>query len=313
METGSIKSYHLFIFTDAMASEYRVKKKKLGSYPFFSVVFSITLALFVVGMFGILVLYSGELARLVKENVKIQVYLKNQIEEKDIKEIEKKLLASDFIQKDISKDPLIFISKEEAAKQFIKDTGEDFRFLGENPLRNAFLVAVDTTFQSKSELAEIKNQVEKIDGVFQVHYEESLIESMNRNIAQIGLVLIGLAFILLIVVVLLINSTLRLALFSQRFLIRSMQLVGATRLFIQGPFILRSVLLGAIAGIIASAMIWAVVQLGHRRIAELSIIENQERMLILLASLFALGIFVAVISTWRAVQKYLKLSLDELY
>jgi cell division transport system permease protein len=303
----------LFIFTGAMAGEYKTRKKKLGSYPFFSVVFSITLALFVVGMFGILVLYSGELARIVRENVKIQVYLKNQIEEKDIKEIEKKLLASDFVQKDSSKNPLIFVSKEEAAKQFIKDTGEDFRFLGENPLRNAFLVAVDTAFQSKAELAEIKNQVEKIDGVFQVHYEESLIESMNRNIAQIGLVLIGLAFILLIVVVLLINSTLRLALFSQRFLIRSMQLVGATRLFIQGPFILRSMLLGAIAGIIASGMIWAVVQLGHRRIAELSIIENRERMLILLASLLALGIFVAVISTWRAVQKYLRLSLDELY
>jgi cell division transport system permease protein len=296
-----------------MAGEYKVRKKKLGSYPFFSVVFSITLALFVVGMFGVLVLYSGELARLVKENVKIQVYLKNQLEEKDIKAIENKLLSSDFIQKDPSKDPLIFVSKEQAAKQFIKDTGEDFNFLGENPLRNAFLVAVDTAFQSKAELAEIKTRVEKFDGVFQVHYEESLIESMNRNIAQIGLVLIGLAFILLIVVVLLINSTLRLALFSQRFLIRSMQLVGATRMFIQGPFILRSMLLGAVAGLLASGMIWMVVKMGHNKIAELSMIENQERILILLASLLALGIFVAVISTWRAVQRYLKLSLDELY
>ncbi len=296
-----------------MAGEFKVKKKKLGSYPFFSVIFSITLALFVVGIFGILVLYSGELARLVKENIKVQVYLKNQLEEKDIAEIEKQLATSDFILKDSSKNPLVFISKEEAAKQFIKDTGEDFKFLGENPLRNAFLVAVDTAFQSKKELVDIKSRVEKINGVFLVHYEESLIESMNKNIAQIGLILIGLASILLIVVVFLINSTLRLALFSQRFLIRSMQLVGATRTFIQGPFILRAMLLGTIAGMIAAGLIWLVIQIGHRKIEELQMIENQQRILVLLASLLALGIFVAVVSTWRAVQKYLKLSLDELY
>ena len=100
-----------------MAGEFKVKKKKLGSYPFFSVIFSITLALFVVGIFGILVLYSGELARLVRENVKVQVYLKNQLEEKAISEIEKQLATSKFILKDSSKNTFIFISKEEADKQ----------------------------------------------------------------------------------------------------------------------------------------------------------------------------------------------------
>lgn len=297
-----------------MAGEFKVKKKKLGSYPFFSVIFSITLALFVVGMFGILVIYSDELARLVKENVKIQVYLKSQLEEKDIKAIEKQLAASDFIVKDSARNPLLFVSKEEAAKQFIKDTGEDFqKFLGENPLRDAFLVAIDPAFHDKAALANIKTKVEKINGVFQVYYVESLIESINKNIAKIGLVLLALASVLLIVVVLLINNTLRLALFSQRFLIRSMQLVGATRTFIQGPFILRAFLHGTIAGLVAGGMLWGIVQLGHRRIEELQMIENRERILVLLASLLALGIFVAVVSTWRAVHKYMKLSLDELY
>lgn len=297
-----------------MSSEFKVKKKKLGSYPFVSVVFSITLALFVVGLFGILVIYTEELARIVKENVKIQVYLKNQLEEKDIKAIEKQLAESNFILKDNSSRTLLFVSKEEAAKQFIKDTGEDFqKFLGENPLRDAYLVAVNPAFHSKEKLAEIKTRVEKIDGVFQVYYVESLIESINKNIAKIGFVLLGLASVLLIVVVLLINNTLRLALFSQRFLIRSMQLVGATKAFIQGPFILRAMLHGALAGLISGGMLWGIIQFGHRRIEELQMIENQERVLILLASLLALGIFVAVVSTWRAVQKYMKLSLDELY
>ncbi len=296
-----------------MAGEFKVKKKKLGSYPFFSVVFSITLALFVVGMFGILVIYADTLSNLVKENVKIKVFLKNQLEEENIKAIEKQLASSDFILKNPSKKTLVFVSKEQAAKDFIKDTGEDFNFLGENPLRNAFLVNLDTAFQNKKALADIKTRVEKINGVFQVHYEANLIESMNKNIAQIGLILIGLASILLIVVVLLINSTLRLALFSQRFLIRSMQLVGATRAFIQWPFIFRAVLHGALAGIISCGLLWGVIQLGNRKIEELKLIEDQDRILILLASLLAMGIFVAVISTWRAVHKYLKLSLDELY
>ena len=297
-----------------MSTEFKVKKKKLGSYPFISVVFSITLALFVVGLFGILVLYTEELARIVKENVKIQVYLKNQLEEKDIKAIGKQLAESNFILKDSAGKTLLFVSREEAAKQFIKDTGEDFqKFLGENPLRDAYLVAVDPAFHSKEKLTEIKTRLEKIDGVFQVYYVESLIESINKNIAKIGLILLGLASVLLIVVVLLINNTLRLALFSQRFLIRSMQLVGATRTFIQGPFIFRAMLHGALAGLISVGMLWGVIQLGHRKIEELQMIENQERILTLLASLMVLGIFVAVVSTWRAVQKYLKLSLDELY
>ncbi|HRI78271.1 MAG TPA: permease-like cell division protein FtsX, partial [Cyclobacteriaceae bacterium] len=118
-----------------MSREFKVRKKKLGSYPFISVIFSITMALFVVGLFGVLVIYSQELARIVKENVKLQVYLKNQLSEADVKAIKKQLASADFVLKDTSKQVLIFISKEEAAKQFIQDTGEDFqKFLGENPL-----------------------------------------------------------------------------------------------------------------------------------------------------------------------------------
>jgi cell division transport system permease protein len=297
-----------------MSQEYKVRKKKLGSYPFVSVVFSITMALFVVGLFGLLVIYSQELSRVVKENVKIQVYLKNQLTDADLKAIRKQLKSSDFINKDTSRQTITFISKEEAAKQFIKDTGEDFqKFLGENPLRDAFLVPVDPEFQEKAKLTEIKSRVEKINGVFQVYYVESLIESINKNIARIGLVLLGLASILLLVVVLLINNTVRLALFSQRFLIRSMQLVGATRNFILGPFLWRALLHGFLAGLIASGSLLIIVRVASRKIDELNLIENNERIAILLASLLAIGIFVATVSTWRAVKKYLRLSLDELY
>ena len=297
-----------------MAAAYKTKAKKLGSYPFISVVLSITLALFVIGLFGVLVIYSQELGRLVRENVRIQVYLKSTIQKEELAALEKALMKSDFILKDSTRKRLIFVSKEEAAKQFIKDTGEDFqKFLGENPLRDAFLVTVDPSYHDRQKLNEIKTQLEKNNGVFQVYYVESLIESVNKNIAKIGLVLLGIASVLLLVVVLLINNTLRLALFSQRFLIRSMQLVGATRAFIQGPFILRSMLLGTISGIIAAIMLWALLKYGHSKIEDLQLLQNEKRILTLLASLLALGIFVAALSTWHAVRKYLKLSLDELY
>lgn len=297
-----------------MATDTRSKYKKLGSYPFISVVLSITLALFVIGLFGLLVIYSQELGRLVRENVRIQVYLKNTVTEEERLAMEKKLRASDFTLKDTARQTVTFVSKQAAAKQFIQETGEDFqKFLGENPLRDAFLVTLDPAFHGKQQLAEIKARLEKDKGVFQVYYVETLIESVNRNIAKIGLVLLGVAGVLLLVVVLLIHNTLRLALFSQRFLIRSMQLVGATRMFIQGPFILRSMGLGALSGIIAIGLLWGLIRYGNSKVEELRLLENQERLLILLASLLALGIFVAAVSTWRAVSKYLRLSLDELF
>jgi cell division transport system permease protein len=297
-----------------MATDTRSRYKKLGSYPFVSVALSITLALFVIGLFGLLVIYSQELGRLVKENVRIQVYLKNTVTEEERLALEKKLRAADFALKDTTRQTVTFVSKQTAAKQFIKETGEDFqKFLGENPLRDAFLVNLDPAFHGKQNLAEIKTRLEKEKSVFQVYYVETLIDSVNRNIAKIGLVLLGIAGVLLVVVVLLINNTLRLALFSQRFLIRSMQLVGATRMFIQGPFILRSMALGALSGVIASGMLWGLIRYGNTRVEELRLLENQDRLLILLASLLAMGIFVAAVSTWRAVSKYLKLSLDELY
>jgi cell division transport system permease protein len=290
------------------------KKKKLGSYPYLSVVLSITLALFVIGVFGLLLIYSKELEQIVRENVKIQVYLKNHITEAQRLQIEKNLNSRYFISKNITGKSIQFIPKEEAAKQFIKETGEDFqKFLGENPLRDAFLVPVDPVYHEKSSMAKIKREVEQISGVFQVYYVENLIDSINKNVTRIGLILAGLAALLLFTVVLLINNTLRLALFSQRFLIRSMQLVGATRWFIQRPFLFRASLHGMLAGVIASGLLVALISLANQRIEDLNLIQNNNRIGILLGIMIVLGIFVAVFSTYRAVRKYLKLSLDELY
>jgi cell division transport system permease protein len=207
-----------------------------------------------------------------------------------------------------------FFPKEEAAKQFIKETGEDFqKFLGENPLRDAFLVKVDPIFHGKESLKKVKASLEKLNGVFQVYYVESLIESINDNVAKIGIILLGITAILLLAVVLLISNTLRLALFSQRFLIRSMQLVGATKWFIQRPFLVRATIHGFVSGLIASGLLAGLIYFSIQRISDLSILQNQISVLLLFFILIVMGILLAFFSTFRAVRKYLKLSLDELY
>ncbi|HMJ68026.1 MAG TPA: permease-like cell division protein FtsX [Cyclobacteriaceae bacterium] len=294
--------------------KFKVRKKKLGSYPFVSTVFSITLALLVTGVFGILLIYSKELERIVRENVRIQVYLKSNVNEAQRLQIAKNLSAQHFIPKDKKESNIRFESKEQAAERFIKDTGEDFlQFLGENPLRDSFVVLIDPEYQTKERLSKIKTDVEQINGVFQVDYPESTISSVNENMATIGLVLIGAATLLLIAVVVLINNTLRLALFSQRFLIRSMQLVGAKSWFIQRPFLFRAAIHGLAAGLLACGVIAGLVYFANKNIEALQLIQNKSRMTTLLGSLILMGIFVAVLSTYRAVNKYLKLSLDELY
>jgi cell division transport system permease protein len=292
----------------------KIRKKKLGSYPYVSVVLSISLALFVIGVFGALVIYSKELERAVRDNVKIQVYLKNQLTTEQTKKIEKELESKYFIGKSDPKTALQFVSKEEAAKQFIKETGEDFKkFLGENPLRNAYLVKIDRAYHDKASLSKIKAETEKINGVFQVYYVENVIDSINQNVTKIGLILMGLVALLLLTVVLLINNTVRLALFSQRFIIRSMQLVGAKRWFIQRPFLFQAMWHGVLAGVIASALLFGLISFATKRIEDLALIQNNDRLWLLAGSLLLVGMVVAVASTYRAVAKYLGLSLDELY
>lgn len=297
---------------NSQTKKFNTKKKKLGSYPYISVVFSITLALFVIGVFGSLVIYSKELERLVRENVKIQVYLKNQITETQRGQIEKSIASKAFVSK--HEDAIQFVSKDEAAKAFIEETGEDFKkFLGENPLRDAYLVKINETHHDVESMKKIKEEVEKIGGVYEVYYVENVIESINKNITKIGLILMGLVALLLFIVVMLINNTLRLALFSQRFLIRSMQLVGAQSSFIQKPFLIRATLHGFLSGLLAAALMIGLLTVATRKVEDLSLIQNNDRLLILLGTLILMGILVAVVSTYRAVSKYLKLSLDELY
>lgn len=293
---------------------YSQTRKTLGSYPSVGVVISITLALFVTGLFGLLIIYSQELERVVRENIKLQVYLKSNLTETQRIQVEKKLEQLPYINKTVTYDALVFISKEEAAKKFIAETGEDFnQFLGENPLHDAYVISVDPSYHSKESMEKISTELEKMNGVYEVFYVEGLIESINKNVTRLGVILTAIIALLLVTVVLLINSTLRLALFSQRFLVRSMQLVGARKWFIQRPFLVRAIIYGMLSGILASAGIWLMVNYANKNIEDLALIQNKDRMITLSISLVIVGMIVAVTSSYFAIRKYLKMSLDELY
>jgi cell division transport system permease protein len=288
------------------------RKKKLGGYPAVGVVVSVTLALFVVGLFGMLMIYSQQLEKQIRENIRMQVYLKPSLTKNQRLQIENKLRSQQFTSKTSAS--VTFVSKDEAAKKFIAETGEDFtKFIGENPLKDAFLVNIDPTYHTPAQMEKVKADIQKMNGVFQVFYVEGLIESVNDNVMKIGFFLAGLIIILVVTVIFLINNTLRLALFSQRFLIRSMQLVGAKNWFIQRPFILRAAGYGVLSGVIAAIFMYLVSDYLQRKISDLAVLHQQDQFFILLAFLMLLGVVVAVTSTFFSIRKYLKMSLDQLY
>jgi len=294
-------------------SKYK-KKKKLGSFPYVSVVFSITLALFVIGLFGLLILHSNRLKDTIRENITIQIYLDKFVTENDIIRINKLLTQKQFVAKERDIAQVEFVSKEDAAKLFIESTGEDFiEFLGDNPLRDAFTIKIAPVYQQVDSLQNIELELSKSDSVFEVVYVQNLVQSINKNITKISLVLIGFTVILLITIVVLINNTIKLALFSQRFLIRSMQLVGAKAGFIISPFVKRAGWHGIIAGIIASSLLFGLLTYANRVIEELKQLQSPNELLMLFGFILALGLIIGMMSTYRAVKKYLKMSLDELY
>lgn len=289
------------------------KKRKLGSYPFASVIFSITLALLVLGLFGWLILHSSRLSTQIQENIEIQVYLNKGISGSDINKIQRVIASKQYVL--VKDEPQIsLITKEEAAAQFVAATGEDFKdFLGDNPLRDLFAIKINGSHQSLDSLQSIKSEIESIRGVFEVDYEESLIESINSNLTKIGVILMGIAVFALLVVIILINNTIKLALFSQRFLIRSMQLVGATSTFIQRPFLYRSMIYGFVAGTISCTLIYAFTVYLNGLIPGLEELQDVNGFILLFALILLMGIIVGYFSSLRAVRKYLKMSLDELY
>ena len=298
----------------AAPSTPHTRKKKLGSYPTLLVVFSITLALVVIGLFGLLLVHAQKLSEVVRENLEVQVYLDRDLPETELLRLQQDLGQQAFVAERNGKPQIRFVSKEEGARQLLQSTGEDFRqFLGDNPLRDAYVLKIKPDFTDTLHLRQLNRSISTQRGVFEVQYPQDLFASINNNLTRVSLVLLGFAAVLVLVVVILINNTIKLALFSQRFLIRSMQLVGATRLFIQQPFLRRATWQGLASGVLAALLLVALLQYAYLEVEPLRLLRDDLRLGLLLLGVVVLGVVIGFFSSARAVHKYLQMSLDDLY
>ncbi|WP_159467587.1 ABC transporter permease [Dyadobacter sp. 3J3] len=291
------------------------KKKKIGSYPNAMIVMSLTAALFLIGFCGLLVLQSKKLVSIIRQNIEVRVFIDKAVTKAGQDSLLTILKSRPYVlNTPETTNPITFVSKEEAAKEFIEGTKEDFTaFLGENPLRDSYRVKIGEDYFEESKLQAIKKDIDKLSGVYEVVYQEDLADNINRNVTKIYAVLASFALIMLIIIVLLVNNTIKLAIYSQRFLIRSMQLVGATNGFIQRPYIMRGAMQGTIGGVLAGGLLIGLQQIAVRNVEGLGMLQEYDKLVILVAVVLALGIMIGIASTYQSLARYLRMALDDLY
>ncbi|SDL45167.1 cell division protein FtsX [Siphonobacter aquaeclarae] len=283
--------------------------------PNFTVTVSLTIALFIIGLCGLLTIMGRKLSEVVKQNIEVQVYLEKGLTPGESDAIRKAIAAKPYVAKRNGQPQVSFMSKEAAADKFIKDTGENFRnFLGDNPLRDAMFVKVSEDYFSEAGLKQIKADLEKVDGVFEATYVENFVEEVNKNLAKIYLVLSVFVALLLIIIVVLVNNTIKLALYSQRFTIRSMQLVGATNGFIRRPFLYRGIVQGLLSAVFACVFLGVIIKLAFQYVEGINLLLGDWNKLATLAGVLALfGMVVGFLSTFQSVERYLRSSVERLY
>ncbi len=291
-----------------------VRKRKLGKYPWGMVVFSMTLSLLILALLAELLLHYNQLTSLLKSNIEVHVYFKKELTKSEVLKIQTKLASLPYIGKKNGKALISYTSEDRAAREFEKETGEDFiKYLGENPLKGSFTIRFDPEKIFPENMPALKTQISNIEDVDEVVYHEGLIDAIHANVAKISFILIGFALILLFVVFVLIHNTIKLALYSQRFLIRSMQLVGANSSFIRQPFVLRAIGMGFFSGIFASILLLGILFNLYINIDGLDLLKNYSNSLYVMASICTFGALIGWLSSLSTLNKYLKYSLDDLY
>ena len=275
---------------------------------YISTIFSIALVLLMLGMLGLILVHAKNLSNYVKENIVLNIIVDEGAKEADVIQFQKELNSNPAVKN------TQYVNKEMAARNLTNDLGEDFvNFLGYNPLLSTVDVYLKADYANNKSIDALKASIGKNPVVKEVIYQSSLIDMVNKNINTIGLIILGFAAILLIISIALINNTIRLAIYSQRFLIKSMQLVGATRNFIRKPFVLIAALHGLIAAFIAILILLGILYYVQREIPEIVVLRNYTEFGIILLGLIGVGIFITGISTSFAVSKYLRLKIYDLY
>lgn len=287
--------------------ESRISRRKLRSSYVTSII-SISLVLFLMGLVGLLVLNANRLAVHVKENIGFSVILKEGAKEVDILRLQKNLDAKVYVK---STD---YVSREEAARLTQEELGEDFiEFLGYNPLPASIDVKFYAGYANPDSIAAIEEELTRFDEVQEVIYQKSLIHLVNENVRKISLIILAFSGLMFFITVALVSNTIRLSVYARRFLINTMQLVGATGSFIRKPFLLRSAGHGIYAAIIAIMLLVGVIYLIQKEFMEVISFNDVEILGILFIFVIFLGIILNWISTFFAINRYLRMKSGDLY
>ncbi|MDX2001335.1 MAG: permease-like cell division protein FtsX [Chitinophagales bacterium] len=272
-------------------------------------VISVTLVLFMLGILGSFLTYSNTIIRYLKENIELTLVIKNGVSEVDILQYQKKL------DRDLAIKSTDYVTKEEAMQIMEKEFGEDMKLLDYNPLYNSLVLHLNADYANPDSIVTLEKKfLANKDIVEEVYYQKGIVEAVNRNVARIGLIVGGIALILFLIALTLIDNTIKLSMYSSRFLIKSMQLVGATRWFIIKPFIGRGLIDGVISGLVAIIGLVALLSYAQNQLPiNLVREEDIQEFTLIFIGVFLSGIIICLASTWLAVSKYLRMKLDDLY
>ena len=280
--------------------EEKHTKRKLAS-SYMSVVVSMTVVLFLIGFLSIFILNSKKVSDHFKEQIVLSIFIKDSAKNIQIKQLQKTLSLKESTRK------VIYVSKEEASRLYANEIGEDFlEFLGYNPLLNSIDVFLNAQFVKSGEINSLIQTLERYDYIDEIIYDEPLVELLEENIEQISLWIMVLSGIFILVAVLLINSSIRLSIFSKRLVIKTMQLVGANKSFIRKPFIKNHIMMAIISSILSLSGLMLLILSIDKNIPELKLLSNQVELFLIFTFVLVVGIVITFFSAFFATQRYLK-------
>jgi cell division transport system permease protein len=287
--------------------EHKINKRRLRSSYATSII-SISLVLFLLGLVGLLVLNTKRISDYVKENIGFSIILKEDIKEVDIIRLQKILDAKPYIKS------TEYITKDRAAKELQEELGEDFvNFLGYNPLLSSIDIKLYANYANTDSIEVIENDFQAFPEIKEVFYKKSLIQEINDNVNKISLIILSFSGLLFLISLALINNTIRLSVYSKRFIINTMQLVGATRKFIRRPFLFKSAIHGTYGALLAILLIIGVLYFIQNEFHEIISFDDVTILGVLFGIVILLGIVISTTSTFFAVNKYLNIKRDYLY
>jgi cell division transport system permease protein len=291
-----------------MSSSFEKYQKRRLISSYFSVVISISLVLFLLGLLGLLVLNSQRVADYFKEQIAITIFLKDSAKEVEITQLKQSLALAEYTKS------AEFVSKEDAAKDHQEILGENFiEYLGENPLQNSIDVYVLADYVTPEKMEEITSELKSKGFVDDVIYDKPLIAQLTENVQRISFWVLVISGIFTFIAVLLINSSIRLSIYAKRFTIKTMQMVGATKRFIRLPFVWKSVRLGLIGAVVAMIGMGVVLYYLNESFPQLQLLGDPIMLVVLFAFVLLMGIVITWISTYVATQRFLNLRTDDLY